>query len=1125
MNLGVTLHLIIYLHLSLAAGIQTKAVIRHGGNRIPLKSHCCLTVARSNVDSAARGDLCRHNRATIQKATTSTPGNIHLGPSVAFISHSYINCGPLTPRRLAACRSTDERMCREGEGFEGDTTFDGTVESGSNQTGLTKKQYESLKTLLDTNFPVEPTGDEDEAHPLSDIVLKYWGRKPNPRDALMQNIAKLEKEWEATGSREEACKKLNLPQPIKFKPELISAMLRDMFDLRKEPSTFVENVMAMMGFASRETHAPGDGKWPFGIKPKDASIEKPLTRNALIGYLGVDYYRHLEQLARRDPDIARRILTVIHRMYRAPQLVLDTCENREPTDKEIYMDSDKLKKAQCVVYKEFIKDYPDLQWPVDDQGFLDIYNKWYPEDALELNNTLPDLMKQIYGPGDDIKPPNFFYRFLGIPAVSCAAGALLGGVAAQLINMGTQFIPGLDLQYFVTNKVCGAVIALGTWFGMSRDLKVKGSVFQLALKTLVDNGMKDNTKLRAAAYSGIIPKYDVVTDLERFVIYATIAGFNRALQLVKEGSRSIDTWNTLARQVGRVAEVCLPMCRVSVYRIIYFAACDLASSDLLPCTHGNEVLGKAISGDPEYSDDDYSEIYKEKNAAHGLPPPESFREAHQRTALLFTTFCLQAFGNIKHFTRTSEEQLDRYQEFLRDIKLMKVSDEAWDNLRDQPMQPSLLDDVEKWSRDLERAGGKLKRIALVREYGFNPLDEFMGETAEEKHNRMQIELQEARDAVKDITSPIGYKLELLKAMSIIMFLREEWLLERYRDFIKKQCVEFITNEIEGMSTDIDTKIQSFQIAAAHVAGVKRDAIFALARRWNEENKLDHDKLLELGRAAGISDDIVLDAASAATFNEMLQEMYNWDLTTVTAELLIEIKERYRCRDLVLINALCESIKKQTAEHKKEMVNAKNKYNWNLVEKHMSILLRGKTAVINAAASTIDCKLWYRIDRAFLQNIPFVDKEFTDDEILGTGEIAKISNQDWEMKDPPPPKSDFQQMDEEFQKQLDDIKPLTIYGEDTRTPIHKQLEIIDMVEKGKLDPKFQCIPNVLHVGERPKELEYEIDRKLPEDPYELRRQIVSSRDAYASWVIYCYRKRDVNPNDVKTLLTIFPFLEK
>ncbi|GFE53060.1 arginine N-methyltransferase 6-like, putative [Babesia ovis] len=1013
-----------------------------------------------------------------------------------------------------------------------DGTFDGAVDSGFHETGLSPKQYEALKTMLDTIYPVEEGGDEDEGRPLSSVYLKYWSLKPNDRDIMMRNVEEIMMAVEKGEDEAEACKKLGLPEPLRLKPELMAAMIKDRFNLKEGPKPFWQSFSASLGLDKLFAYISGDrdrhrgkNQWPFGIEVKDPNIElKPLSVNALRAYLGNDYYNHLEQLAKRDPENARRISTVIHRIYVPPILSIDMHPERKPSDYELYMDSVNVDKAQCEVYRKFINTYPDLVWPVDDDGFLEIYNLWYPDDISDPKNTLPELMRQCYGPGSDLKPPNFFYRFLALPALSCAAGLALGGLVSHGINSVASSLANLDLGEIMTSNLCAAAIAFSTWFGFSRNMTVKGDLFAVALKNLIENGLSNPHKLNMAAYSGLIPKYDVVKEVERFVIYSTIAASNRAIRLARTG-KGIETWNLLAKQVGRVAEVCLPICGVSVYRIIYFVACDLATSELLPCAEGNEVLGREISGDPEFSDDDYSSIYEKVHKEYGLPPPGTYRDRYEKNAMLFTTFCLQAFGNIKNFKRTSDWEIDKYKEFVREIKLLGVSDNAWDNLKEHHMTVSTLDFVEKFSKELEQTGGKFKRIELVREYGFDPVYEFLGETEEQKTTRMQIELQEARDAVKDITAPLGYKLEILKALSIIMYLREEWLLPKYTHFVQQQCTEFIATEIENRSSNIDSLIQGFQISQGYTLKIKEDAISLIAKRWISNNALDHDKLLEIARAAGISDQVTLDAISVAMFPRLMEEISQWDITAVTADQITEIKNRYRCKDLVFINAFCEFIKKSVAETKREMVNARNKFNWNLVERHMTALLRGKTAVSNAVASTIDCKLWYRVERAFMQNIPYMVHILSDEEIVGTGKFEKIENQDWELQDPPPPKSDLQLMDEEFENSVKNIEPLRITGEDTYTPVPKQIELSNLVEKGEIDPEFESIPNVFHVGEKPKVLEYENDVKPEPDPYEMQRPIVTSKDAYASWIVYCYRKRGVNQTDVKTLLTIFPCLEK
>ncbi|ORM40143.1 uncharacterized protein BXIN_1154 [Babesia sp. Xinjiang] len=1031
----------------------------------------------------------------------------------------------------AECKATNDPGINGTSNFKDSLPLEHLFNRKQYDIGLPPDKVEDLRAMLDEVYLDGNGSDEDEAHPLSDVYLKYWSREPNDRDVLMRNLEMLMKEVDKVGDYAEACKNLGFPEPLTIKPELTSALLRDMFNLRAKPKSYTQYIAEALGLDKILGYFSGKEKqqrssiWPFGIEIRDPNTEiQPLTETALRGYLGAPYYDHVAELAKRNPENARRILTVIHRIYTPPVLFIEMHPERAPTDHDLYMDSENVRKAQSEAYKKFVNTYPDLKWPVDDESFLDVYNTWYPDDKSMPLNSLQELMKEGYGSGANLKAPNFFYRFIALPTMSCAAGAAFGGLLATTINAAAGLVAGINLQGIIGTKMCSAAIALSTWFGMSRDMTVKGDIFDVALKNLVDNALENPKMLQQAAYSGLIPKDDVISGVERFVIHCTLAAFGRAMRLAKEG-KGIETWNHLARQVGRVAEVCLPICGVSVYRIVYFAACDLASSDDLPCTDGGEVLGTDISGDPEYEDDDYSELYKKQHEELGIPPPDTHRPRYERNALLFTTFCLQAFGNLKNFKRTSDEEIDKYKEFLREIKMLNVSEDAWDNLKDQPMMPSTLDNVEKFSKELEQTGGKLKRITLEREYGFDPVNGIMGETEKQKHHRMQIELQEARDAVAGVTTPIGYKLEMLKAMAMTMYLREEWLLPKFREFLKQQCIEFLGAEIENMNANIDELIQGFQIRKEQNDMTKYAAMIHLARDLDKRNALDHDKILEMARVAGIPEDLALDACSVALFPKLMEELSTWDLESVTAETIADVKNRYRCKDLVFINALCEVIKKMAAGSKKEMLNARKKYNWNLVEKHLGDLLRSKTAIINAAASTIDCKLWYRIERAFRFNIPFLEHVFDDDEIVGRGRLERIENHDWELQDPPPKKSDYEIAEEEFNAELENKEPIPLSGEDNTTPLPLQMRLSNLVEKGEMDPEFECIPNEFHFGDPPKEIEYELDLELPPDKYELQRPILNSRNAYACWVVYCYRKRAVKEEDVKTVLTIFPFLEK
>lgn len=1108
-------------------------------NRASLKNR--YPVSNSHIGtrlSEGTPFLLKSSRQLLQGGTKGSS----LVPEIAFVSRNHDKlisrerANPLFPggNTQTSIYSTRDNGKRPNSGLESIEPPEDILMSGNYDLGIPPEDMEALRAVLDDIDPEdEGCEDEDQNHPLSDILFKYWGCEPDPRSKLLQLGERFNEESKKTNDLEEICKNMGLEAPIKVKRELAVAMVREMFNRRVRPKGYLERFMDELGiskllqylFPSKPDKMPS--KWRFGIELKDPNVEiEPLSENALRGYLGVPYYTHIEELAKFNPEKARRILTIIHRIYTPPILYTDLHPDKEPTDQDLFNDSENLKKAQCNIYKKFIDTYPDLKWPVDDEGFLDIYNLWYPEDKADHANTLPELMKETYGPGSDLATPNFHYRFIAIPAISCTAGLATGTLLHRGISMLAGLIGGINAQLMVENvlhpKMCSAAVALLTWAGMSRDMTVKGDIFSVAIKNLVDNGMEGPQPLVSAVYSGLIPRNKIVEPLETFVIHCTLTAFQRAMRLSREG-KGIDTWNLLAKQVRRVAEVCLPICGVSVYRIMHFVACDLATSDDLPCAEGEEVLGSDISGDKEDPHDDYSNLYKESNARIGLPQPN--RELYERNAMLFTTFCLQAFSGMKSFKRVSDEDINKAEVFRQNMKDMNVPDEAWDNLRDKPIMPSTLDDVEKFARELEQNNGKLKRITLEREYGFDPMNDFLGESEQEKATRMQIELQEARDAVTDIATPKGYKLEMLKAISIMMYLREEWLLPRYKDFLKKQCTEFIATEVENMAGNLDEKIQEFNISPKYNEEIKTDAIFLVAQRMFDAGTLDYDKIIQMAQAANIPKEVALDACNIATFTNLSEELAKWDLTTVTPEMINEVKERYRCKDLVFVNAISEIIKKTSSEAKKEMINSRNKMNWNLVEKHMSALLRGRNAVINAAASTIDSKLWYRLERAFRYNRPFIEHAFTRDEIIGTGPVARIANADWEQVDPPPKKSDLEIAKEEFEASINNIKPIQIEGEDNETPAYRQMEISRLVEKGELDPEFECLPTEFHAGERPREREYELEDDPPKDKFELQRPIMNSKYAYACWVVYCYRKRAATQDDIKTVLTIFPFLEK
>ncbi|EAN32516.2 hypothetical protein TpMuguga_02g00233 [Theileria parva strain Muguga] len=130
--------------------------------------------------------------------------------------------------------------------------------------------------------------------------------------------------------------------------------------------------------------------------------------------------------------------------------------------------------------------------------------------------------------------------------------------------------------------------------------------------------------------------------------------------------------------------------------------------------------------------------------------------------------------------------------------------------------------------------------------------------------------------------------------------------------------------------------------------------------------------------------------------------------------------------------------------------------------------------------------------------------------------------DWELMEKEDTLSYCQKMkmkEKILEKKL--LRPLPLYGIDTRSTYPERIAIEKLVEEGKVPPLFKEIPSEFHVGHRPVDPEYEASKTVLVDKEKDRKAILDSQIIYKAWVIYNYRKRGNTLHQTKNFLSIFP----
>ncbi|AFZ79095.1 hypothetical protein BEWA_019400 [Theileria equi strain WA] len=940
-----------------------------------------------------------------------------------------------------------------------------------------------------------------------------------------------------------------------------------------------------------------DEDYVFGISPVMLKGEEaiPISETALRGFLGLAYFKHLQRMSKDNPNRLQKISTVLHKIYKRPILVSDMKPNDYITDSEVLSDVENIIMTQSKTYSEFIKNYPNLKWPITDEDLLNLFSIWFNDH--EECNSLVNLMREAYGPGINIRFPNMIVRFLVNPVISVLSGLSFGKILDSILKYLTVKHPFYKISRIVNKRdsktVCTLIAGFLTYVGLSYNSGVKSDIFNYTLKSVLD-GSEELDKVSTSEYinkiiektgelkdilnKGHVPIRLVSEELENFVLLAFLKAFRRIIKLVdvyenfSDGNsgelnsrqeHSITVWNRLCKQVSYVASICLPIAGVSVYRILYQAACELADSDDLPQTIEGEVLGGIISN--EYGEA-FAELYREGDEEAKVPPLNI--ERSKRVALLFSIFSTQVFSSMVNFQDVTAPFANIDTDHIEEIEGVKLGSSDIEELRKIPKLRSTLDDVEEFFTKLhKRSGGYLERVSVEPEYGIFLKDELLGETKEEKIMRENFLTQKRRDSITDILNVPGKTMEILKSLSMILGVNELWLLDQFKEAMIDECAYLMYSEHSYNSVDLNQQISDFNISPMHIDTVKRRILYKTVEKMsrnlkskfldsgeNIETKQTIDKiskseastadtnetinlytkegldeylkksynhLLRVSRNFDIGKEVVLECFRVLTFPLLLKELFSLDLTTVTNDRIMEIKLKYESDDLTFVNALSEVIKKFSSLHKQELVSARGLNNWYQIEKHMSSLLTAKVKVCSAVCDIIDKSMWYRIERAFRFNHEYVEKEFTHEEIIGKSYALERVNGDWELIDPPEPLSLVEEAKKRWEEDTK-IEPLPVYGVDKESSFMEKEELKKLIEEGKISKDFEYIPTEFYVGDPPQDQEVE---QKPEYSKKNKGSLISSKDAYACWVSYCYRKRKVDPNDVKSLLTIFPFLER
>ncbi|UKJ90230.2 hypothetical protein MACJ_001161 [Theileria orientalis] len=291
---------------------------------------------------------------------------------------------------------------------------------------------------------------------------KVWPRCDfkNSMDVLIELYNRAQRLYQRYENWNLVFKKLRLKPPKMVSKREKASCARSVFSIDSPPDHYVCILLYELGITPKyykvneffkilkkkiesmllgdeEVPFPRNDKYAFGIEPLDNLT--PISEMSLRGYLE-EGYDHLKEVVRYNPEKARKMLTVLHRIYRPLDLACD--RKREVSDYEILDDYYRMSMAKRDCMLEFRKEYPDLKFPMIDDDYLDLYRHWYDrlfETSLELSSTMKENFLETYRPRSRV-----LEKFLFDPIVGAISGVALGKASELLVeylyeNQGPQF--------------------------------------------------------------------------------------------------------------------------------------------------------------------------------------------------------------------------------------------------------------------------------------------------------------------------------------------------------------------------------------------------------------------------------------------------------------------------------------------------------------------------------------------------------------------------------------------------------------------------------------------------------------------------------------------------------------
>ncbi|BAM39944.1 uncharacterized protein TOT_020000215 [Theileria orientalis strain Shintoku] len=298
---------------------------------------------------------------------------------------------------------------------------------------------------------------------------KVWPRHDykNSMDVLIEMYNTAQKLYLKYGNWTVVFKKMGLKPPKLITRSEKASCARSIFSIDSPPDHYVCKLFNELGITPKydkvsdffknfkkkiESTLLGDeevpfvknDKYAFGIEPLDNPT--PISEKSLRGYLE-EGYDHLKEVVRCNPEKARKMLTVLHRIYKPLDLVCD--DKKEVSDHEILDDYNRMvtSKTECML--EFSREYPELKFPMIDDDYLDLYRHWYDrrfKTSLELSSTMKENFLETYRQSSRVLEKLVFDPILG-----AVAGVALGK-ASELLAEYLYERQGPQFEFLHKNK-------------------------------------------------------------------------------------------------------------------------------------------------------------------------------------------------------------------------------------------------------------------------------------------------------------------------------------------------------------------------------------------------------------------------------------------------------------------------------------------------------------------------------------------------------------------------------------------------------------------------------------------------------------------------------------------------